>query len=196
MWVHEAFTTYSEALFVESQFGKQAGQEYLHGQRRNIQNDAPIIGPYGVNKEGSGDMYDKGSALLNTLRTVLNDDAKWRQLLRGISSTFYHQTVTGQQVIDYFNRESGRDFTRVFDQYLRHRSLPILEIRFEDGKTFARWVANVDKFDMPVRVRLKGGEYQFVSPTTKFTPIKELAGATKENLEVDTFNYYIGVLVE
>ena len=196
MWVHEAFTTYSEALFVESQFGKPAGQEYLHGQRRNIQNDGPIIGPYGVNKEGSGDMYDKGSALLNILRTVLNDDAKWRQLLRGLSGTFYHQTVTGQQVIDYFNRESGRDFTKIFDQYLRYRSLPVLEIRFEDGKTLARWVANVDKFDMPVRVRLKGGEYQFITPTTKFAPIKELAGATRETVEVDTFNYYIGVLVD
>ncbi len=196
MWVHESFTTYSEALFVESQFGKPAGQEYIHGQRRNIQNDGPVIGPYGVNKEGSGDMYDKGSNLLNLLRTVVNDDAKWRQLLRGLSSTFYHQTVTGQQVIDYFNRESGRDLTKIFDQYLRHRNLPTLEIRFEDGQTLARWVADVDKFDLPVRVRLKGGEYQFITPTTKFAVVKELAGATRENLEVDTFNYYIGVLVE
>ncbi|MBO2009896.1 M1 family metallopeptidase [Hymenobacter negativus] len=196
MWVHESFTTYSEALFVDSQFGKTAGQEYIHGQRRNIQNDGPIIGPYGVNTEGSGDMYDKGSAMLNTLRTILNNDEKWRQILRGLSSTFYHQTVTGQQVIDYLNRESGRDFTKIFDQYLRHRSIPILEIRFEDGKTLARWVADVDKFDMPVRVRLKGGEYQFITPTTKFAEVKALAGATKENLEVDTFNYYIGVLVD
>ena len=196
MWVHESFTTYSEALFVETQFGKVAGQEYIHGQRRNIQNDESIIGPYGVNKEGSGDMYDKGSAMLNTLRTILNDDAKWRQLMRGLSAKFYHQTVTGQQVIDYFNRESGRDFTKVFDQYLRHASLPTLEIRFEDGKTLARWVSEVEKFDMPVRVRLKGGEYQFITPTSKFAPIKELAGATKESLEVDTFNYYIGVLVD
>ena len=195
MWVHESFTTYSEALFVESQFGKPAGQEYIHGQRRNIQNDGPIIGPYGVNKEGSGDMYDKGSNLLNMLRTILNDDAKWQLLLRGLSSTFYHQTVTGQQVIDYLNRESGKDFTKIFDQYLRHRSLPILEIRFENGQTLARWVADVDKFDMPVRVQLKGGEYQFINPTTKFAVMKELAGATKETLEVDTFNYYIGVLV-
>jgi len=196
MWVHESFTTYSEALFVESQFGKPAGQEYLHGQRRNIQNDGPIIGPYGVNKEGSSDMYDKGSAMLNMLRTVLNNDAKWRQLLRGLSSTFYHQTVTGQQIIDYFNRESGQDFTKIFDQYLRHRGLPVLEFRFENGKTLARWVADVEKFDVPVRVRLKGGEYQFITPTTKFVVIKELVGATKENLEVDTFNYYIGVLVD
>ncbi len=196
MWVHEAFTTYSEALFVESQFGKAAGQEYIHGQRRNISNDGPIIGPYGVNQEGSGDMYDKGSVLLNTLRTVLNDDAKWRQVLRGLSATFYHQTVTGQQVIDYLNRETGRDFTRVFSQYLRHRNIPTLEIRFEEGKTLARWIADVDKFDLPVRVRVKDGEYQLITPTTRFAEIKELAGATSETLEVDTFNYYIGVLVE
>jgi aminopeptidase N len=196
MWVHESFTTYSEALFVESQFGKTAGQEYIHGQRRNISNDSPIIGSFGVNKEGSSDMYDKGSAMLNTLRTVLNNDEKWRKVLRGLSSTFYHQTVTGQQVMEYLNRESGQDFTKIFDQYLRHRNIPTLEIRFEDGKTLARWIADVDKFDMPVRVRLKGGEYQFIHPTTRFAEVKELAGATKENVEVDTFNYYIGVLVE
>ncbi|WP_092676684.1 M1 family metallopeptidase [Hymenobacter arizonensis] len=195
MWVHESFTTYSEALFVESQFGKQAGQEYIHGQRRNIQNDASIIGPYGVNQEGSGDMYDKGSNLLNMLRTVINDDAKWRQLLRGLSSTFYHQTVTGQQVIEYFNRESRKDLTKIFDQYLRHASIPTLEVRFENGQTIARWISNVPGFDMPVRLRVKGGEYQFIPLTTKFEPIKQLAGATKETLEVDTFNYYIGVLI-
>ncbi len=196
MWVHESFTCYSEALFVESQFGKTAGQEYIHGQRRHIQNDKPIIGPYGVNQEGSGDMYDKGSNMLNVIRTVINDDAKWRQLLRGLSSTFYHQTVTGQQVIDYFSRESGRDLSKIFDQYLRHPSLPTLEVRFEDGKPLARWIANVDKFDMPVRMRLKDGEYQLIPLTTKFEVIKQLPGATRENLEVDTFSYYIGVLVE
>jgi aminopeptidase N len=141
-------------------------------------------------------MYDKGSAMLNTLRTVLNNDEKWRQLLRGLSSTFYHQTVTGQQVIDYFNRESGRDFTKVFDQYLRHATIPTLEIRFENNQALARWISDVKGFDLPVRMRLKGGEYQFIPVTTKWAPIKELPGATKENLEVDTFNYYIGVLVE
>jgi hypothetical protein len=99
-------------------------------------------------------------------------------------------------VIDYLNRETGRDFTKVFDQYLRHASLPTLEIRFEDGKTLVRWVSEVEKFDMPVRVRLKGGEYQLIKPTARFAEIKELAGATKETLEVDTFNFYIGVLVD
>ncbi|RZK23699.1 MAG: M1 family peptidase [Hymenobacter sp.] len=195
MWVHESFTTYSEALFVESQFGKQTGQEYLHGQRRNIQNDAPIIGPYGVNKEGSGDMYDKGSNLLNMLRTALNDDAKWRSILRGLGKTFYHQTVTGQQVIDYINKEAGRDFSRVFAQYQQHATLPVLEMRVEKGQLLGRWVAAVPGFDLPVRVRTKGGEYRFVIPTTKWAAL-DLPGATKDNVEVDTFNYYIGVLMD
>jgi aminopeptidase N len=195
MWVHESFTTYSEALFVESQFGKQAGQEYLHGQRRNIRNDSPIIGPYGVNKEGSGDMYDKGSNLLNTLRTALNDDVKWRQVLRGLSKTFYHQTVTGQQVIDYINKESGHDFSAVFAQYLQHTSLPVLETRLEKGKLLGHWVAEVPGFSLPARLHLKGGEYQLVPLTTKWQPLP-LPGATRDNVEVDTFNYYVGTLMD
>ncbi|WP_229725135.1 M1 family metallopeptidase [Hymenobacter baengnokdamensis] len=195
MWVHESFTTYSEALFVESQFGKQAGQAYLHGQRRNISNDGPIIGPYGVNKEGSGDMYDKGSNLLNMVRTAINDDAKWHSILRGISRTFYHQTVTGQQIIQYINRESGHDFRPVFAQYLQYANLPILEMRVENNQLLGRWIANVPGFDLPVRLRVKGGEYQFVTPTTKWQ-LLALPGATRENVEVDTFNYYVGVLMD
>ncbi|UOQ66532.1 M1 family metallopeptidase [Hymenobacter volaticus] len=195
MWVHESFTTYSEALFVESQFGKQAGQEYIHGQRRNIRNDGPIIGPYNVNKEGSGDMYDKGSNMLNMIRTVINDDAKWRQILRGLSQTFYHQTVTTEQIVGYINQQSGRDLTRIFDQYLRYPGVPTLELRFEDGKALARWIADTPGFDMPIRVRTKGGEYRFITPTTNFQTI-EVPSLTKENVEVDTLNYFVGVLVE
>ncbi|TGE15923.1 M1 family metallopeptidase [Hymenobacter elongatus] len=195
MWIHEAFTTYSEALFTESQFGKRAGQEYIHGQRRNIQNDAPIIGPYGVNTEGSGDMYDKGTNVLNMVRTIINDDEKWRQMLRGLGQTFYHQTVTTAQIVGYLNQQSGKDLTKVFDQYLRYPTIPTLEIRQEAGQLQARWVASVPGFNMPVRVRVKGGQYSFIQPSSQFQPI-ELPGATTANLEVDTFNYYIGVLVD
>ncbi|MBW3129685.1 M1 family metallopeptidase [Hymenobacter profundi] len=195
MWVHESFTTYSESLFVETMFGKQAGQEYLHGQRWNIQNDKPIIGPYGVNTEGSSDMYDKGANMLNMLRTILNDDAKWRQLLRGLGQTFYHQTVTTAQIINYFNQQTGRDLTPIFDQYLRHASLPVLEMRVVQNQLLARWIANAPGFAMPVRVRTKGSEYQFITPTTRLQPVV-LPGATPDNVEVDTFNYYVGVLVE
>jgi aminopeptidase N len=195
MWIHESFTNYSESLFTETYYGKQAGQEYVHGTRRSIQNDEPVIGTYNVNKEGSGDMYYKGGNLLNMIRTIINDDEKWRQILRGLNKTFYHQTVTTEDIVGYINQQSGLKLTSVFDQYLRYKNIATLEFRFENGKTYCRWIADVDGFTMPVKVRVKGGEYKFVSPTTRFTPI-DLPGATKENVEVDTFNYYIGVLVD
>ena len=198
MWIHESFTTYSEALFVESQFGKDAARQYIHGQRRNIRHDAPIIGPYEVNEEGSSDMYDKGSNLLHLIRTAyVPDDAKWRELLRGLSRTFYHQTVTTQQVVDYFNRQTGQNLTPVFDQYLRHTSLPTLEVSFPaTGPPLARWIAEVPGFELPARLRVRGnGEYQNIQLSTIFKSIN-IPNLTRENLEVDTENEYIGVVLE
>ncbi|MES2267354.1 MAG: M1 family metallopeptidase [Bacteroidota bacterium] len=195
MWIHESFTNYSESLFVEDNWGKQAGQEYVHGTRLGIQNDGPIVGPYNVNKEGSGDMYPKGGNMLNMIRTAINDDEKWRGILRGLNKTFYHQTVTYDQVVDYINQQSGINFSPVFAQYLKHANIPTLEFMTINGKLMARWIADVHDFNMPVRVRVKGGEYQFITPKTRFTPLT-IAGATKDNLEVDTFNYYIGVLMD
>jgi len=194
-WIHESFTTYSESLFIEDNWGKQAGQEYIHGQRNKILNNKPIIGSYNVNRSGSSDEYEKGSNMLNAIRTVINDDAKWLQILRGLNKTFYHKTVTTEDIVGYINQQSGLNLTTIFDQYLRYKNIPTLEFRFNQGKTYCRWIADVDKFTMPVRIRAKGGEYQFISPLAKFKAI-DLPGITRDNIEVDTFNYYIGVLVD
>lgn len=195
MWIHEGFTDYSESLFIDYHYGKQAGQEYDHGLRRTIGNYETVVGPYGVNKEGSGDMYNKGSVLLNMIRTAINDDEKWRQLLRGLNKTFYHQTVTYDDIVNYVSKESGIDFSSVFDQYLRHKGVATLELRFDNGRVMARYVAEARGFTMPVKIRAKGGEYKMIAPTSSFKPF-DLPGITKDNFEVDTFNYYIGVMVD
>ena len=196
MWIHESFTNYSESLFIDKFYGKQAGQEYVHGTRPRIVNDRPIVGPYNVNKEGSGDMYYKGGNLLNMIRTIINDDEKWRNILRGLNKTFYHQTVTYDDIVNYICDQAGINLRPVFDQYLHYKNLPILEFNANSkGKLTARWLADAKGFNMPVRVRVKGGEYQFIKPTTRQTEVN-IDGATKDNIEVDTFNYYIGVLVE
>ncbi|MDN5288219.1 MAG: family peptidase [Mucilaginibacter sp.] len=195
MWIHESFTCYSESLFIENNWGKKAGQEYNKGIRQGIGNDSPIVGPYNVNKEGSGDMYAKGAVFLNMVRTIINDDEKWRAILRGLNSTFYHQTVTYDQVVNYISEQSGKNLLPVFDQYLHYKNLPTLEFSTQDGKLLSRWIADAQGFTMPVLVRVKGGEYKFITPTTRFTPV-EINGATKDNIEVDTFNYYIGVLID
>jgi len=190
MWIHESFTNYSESLFVEDYYGKQAGQEYLYGLRKIIQNDVPIIGPYNVNKEGSGDMYPKGANLLGMIRTIIDDDTKWRSILRGLNKTFYHQTVTTGQIINYINKQSGLNLTPVFDQYLLYTQLPKLDFKFENNKAYVRWIANVKEFNMPVKIRQKGSNYIFIKPTTAFTEVK-IPGINKDNIETDTSEFYI-----
>ncbi|HEY0066603.1 MAG TPA: M1 family metallopeptidase, partial [Flavisolibacter sp.] len=125
MWVHEGFTSYSETLFSEFHFGKDSANAYVQGLRRNIDNDIPIIGHYGVNQEGSGDMYYKGSNMLHTIRQIVNDDAKFRNIIRGLNKDFYHQTVTTRQVEDYISKQSGKNLSKVFDQYLRTTDIPV-----------------------------------------------------------------------
>lgn len=106
MWIHESFTTYSEVLFIEYYYGKDAANEYARGIRKMIANKEPIIGHYDVNREGSGDMYPKGANMIHTIRQVINDDAKFKAILRGMNKTFYHQTVTTKQIEDYISKES------------------------------------------------------------------------------------------
>jgi aminopeptidase N len=156
MWIHESFTCYSENLFVEYYYGKEAGSAYVRGLRKNIRNDKPIIGVYEVNKEGSYDMYDKGANMLHTLRQIVNDDEKWRTILRGLNSTFYHQTVTSKQIEDFLSKEVGLDLGPFFDQYLRDIRIPVFEYQFKHSELSYRWTNCVPGFNMPVKVTLNG----------------------------------------
>jgi aminopeptidase N len=187
MWVHEGFTDYSEALFIDYYYGKQAADEYVQGLRNNIANDKPIIGPYGVNQEGSGDMYYKGANLLHTIRQVINDDEKFRDILRGLNKDFYHQTVTSKQVEGYMSQKSGKDLSKIFDQYLRTTQIPTLELKAEDDKLKFRWTNVVPGFNMPVK--LTNG--QWIYPTTTEQKIKA-EGKDFSDVGVDK-NFYINV---
>ncbi|MFD2864138.1 M1 family metallopeptidase [Mucilaginibacter antarcticus] len=194
MWVHESFTDYSESLFIESTSTKQKGQEYVYGLRRSIGNRTAVVGPYNVNKEGSGDMYNKGSVILNMTRTIINDDEKWRNILRGLNKTFYHKTVTYDDITGYITKQAGINLLPYFDQYLRYPKLPTIEFSTIEGKLAARWKADAKDFTMPVKVRAKGGEFKFISFGDTYTPVN-IEGINKDNVEVDTFNYYLTVAI-
>lgn len=172
MWVHESFTNYSENLYTEYYFGKKAGEDYVIGTRGLIANDIPIVGIYGVNKEGSKDMYYKGGNMLHTIRQVVNDDEKWRQILRGLNKTFYHQTVDGSQIEQYVSEQAGRDLSKVFDQYLRDVRIPVLEYAFGSKGLQYRWINVVNGFDMPVKVKLASGKEEMLNPTTDWKTLK------------------------
>jgi aminopeptidase N len=187
MWIHESFTNYSESLFVEYYYGKEAGFEYVLGTRKGIKNDKPIIGNYDVNNEGSGDMYQKGGNMLHNLRQIVNDDEKWRGILRGLNSTFYHQTVTTKQIEDYLSQQVGIDLSTVFNQYLRDTKIPTLEYFFKDNQLGYRWTNCVAGFNMPVKVRLNGKE-ELLQPETEWKNVP--SNNENSKLEIDK-NFYV-----
>ena len=164
MWVHEGFTNYSETLFTEYFYGKKAGDEYNYGIRRNIKNDIPIIGPYGVNQEGSGDMYAKGANLIHTIRHAIDNDSLFRNILMGLNTQFYHQTVTTAQVENYISLRAGFGFQKVFDQYLRTTQIPVLNYSYnEREKIFTYEYKNcVTGFNLPLHFSYLGKKYSFM----------------------------------
>lgn len=189
MWIHEGFTNYSESLYLDYHYGEQAANEYVRGLRLGIQNDRPVVGAYGVNHRGSGDMYNKGGNLLHTIRQVVDNDSLWRETLRGLNREFYHQTVTTKQVEEYITQKTGHELALVFDQYLRDIRIPVLEYAFRDGHLRYRWGNAIPGFNMPVDVKLNGEPIR-LEPETGWKGM-ELKEADHHHLEVDP-DYYTG----
>ena len=187
MWVHEGFTMYSEALFVEYHYGKKAGDEYVQGIRNNISNDRPLIGPYGVNKEGSGDMYNKGANLLHTIRQVIDDDSIFRKIMRGLNKDFYHQTVDSKDVEVFFSKNSGKDFSKIFDQYLRTTKIPQLEYKIKGDNLSYRWTNCISGFEMPLKLDNSG---EWLRPTGEWKNTAVTTDIIKKGIAANK-NFYI-----
>lgn len=187
MWIHESFTNYSETLFTDYWFGKEAGNAYVQGTRKNIANDIPIIGHYNVNQEGSGDMYYKGGNMIHMIRQVINDDEKFRQILRGLNKTFYHQTVTTKQIENYISKQSGINFNKLFDQYLRTTQIPVLEYKINGHKLYYRYSNCVKGFNLPLKIIFK--TEQWIHPTEKWKSLN-LYPEGDNNFTIDP-NFYI-----
>lgn len=193
MWIHEGITNFSETLFTDYWFGKEAGNEYNYGTRKNIRNDKPIIGHYGVNDEGSGDMYYKGGNMMNLIRHAIDNDSLFRNILRGLNKDFYHQTVTTQQIESYISKHAGIDFSKVFDQYLRTTQIPVLEYYFspDKKKITYRWTNCVRGFNL--RMVVHAGNNTYILPAREkwtSTSIDSEQDATLLPTLIDK-NYYI-----
>jgi aminopeptidase N len=195
MWIHEGWATYLESLYVEHAFGYEDMLRYTNGYKSKVQNREPIITPRGIHRSPSQDQYFKGTLFLNTLRSVIDDDAVWFALIRDLYQEFKYRNILTEDMVAFFNRRTGRDLTAIFDQYLRHAALPVLEVTFDDaaGTVSCRWKADEAGFNMPIKVG-RPGAWQVVQPTTTaWTSIPLPAALTKETFEVATDLYYVDV---
>jgi aminopeptidase N len=190
MWIHEGWTTYLECLYVEYMYGKDDGLKYTNAYKSKVRNQQPIIAQRGVNATPPQDMYFKGALFINTLRSIVDDDKKWWALLRDFYQHFKYQNIMTEDIVAYFNQKTGRNLTPIFDQYLRHTAIPILELKFADGAVAYRWKVDEPKFAMPVRVGTKD-HWQIISPTTEWKTMK--TPLRKDEFSVATDLYFVEV---
>jgi aminopeptidase N len=196
MWIHEGWANYCETLFVEYNWGKENGLTYLNTGKQDVKNVYPVISEENVFSTPPGDQYKKSALFLNTIRSVIDDDALWFRLLHAYYQRFKYKTIMTTDVLAFFNQETGRDLTPIFKQYLRHASIPVLDLRFDAPRhtVFYRWRADEPSFAMPIRVGDKD-HWQLIQPTT--TGWQSLQSSLAiENFEVATDLYYVNVTRE
>jgi len=192
MWIHEGWTTYLEALYVEYRWGHDDALKYMGGLKAKVVGMRPIVAERGVNADPTQDQYFKGALMINTLRSVVNDDAKWWALLHDFYQHFKYQNIMTEDVVAWFNLHTGMNLTPIFDQYLRHVAIPRLELLFGEapGMVMYKWDADEDSFAMPVRVGTPD-HWQIIHPTTKWQSLETPLG--KDDFKVATELYYIDV---
>lgn len=185
MWVHEGFTMYSEVLFINYHYGREGADAYCRGVRNRIRNDRPLIGHYGVNEEGSGDMYNKGAGLLHHIRETINKDSLFRDILIGLNQEFRHQTVDSKQVETYIIKRAGIDLQPLFDQYLRTNKVPVLEYN-QSGQTLKLRLSNCNE-SLKLPIRVDGKKSMEILLTTQWQEFK-----VEENVSIKSIsdNYY------
>lgn len=198
LWVHEGFCSYSDALYVECNYGEKEYLGYINFQKTKVANKKPIQGDFGVNNEGSSDMYAKGALMLHTLRSAVGDDQKFMPIFKSISKDFYHKTVSGDDVIDYFSTKLERDVKPIFYQYIKYADLPVLQYKIiKQGAQeviMVRWQASADGFNLPIEVtNEEGGEWMKINPTQDWQPIDLEVKSQKKPLKIRDKKYYVNV---
>lgn len=194
MWIHEAFGMYAESVFIECNYGFEKALLYVNGNQHNIRYDKPIIGQYGVNYKGTYDMYYKGALMLNTIRSVIDNDEKWYAMLSKFSNTFRHKIIDTKTVVDFFNQESGLTLTPIFDQYLRYIDIPVFEYRIRKKRLEFRWKTDIVNFSMPLDINIKGKKIR-LHPTSAWQKWNGKIVKSKEvEIPIDHFFIKVNVL--
>lgn len=193
MWIQEGWCNYLEFVYVEALFGYDDALKYANGYKKKVGNKEPIITQRGIHRTPNQDMYFKGALFLNTLRNMVNDDARWWKLVRDTYDRFKYQNILTEDLVRFFSAELKQDMTPIFDQYLRRANLPTLELTFDEkaGTVSYRWKADERGFAMPIKVGARGN-WQVIQPTADWQTMPNQLG---KSLEAATELFYVNVAI-
>jgi aminopeptidase N len=179
--------------------GYTKAQQYLTDQLSRIANQEPLVGPFDVNYHGQkdNDIYYKGSWMLHTLRSVIDNDTLWFSMIKELCTTYKKQQISTVQIIDFFSQRSGTKLNRFFEQYLYTNTLPVLEYKIEDRgernlMVSYRWINAVTGFNMPIKLTATKGVYETVTPTKNWQLI-DLNYFNENDFNIEPHKYLINL---
>ncbi len=194
MWIHEAFTTYAEALYLECRDDYETAVAYLMSQKPNIKNKLPVLGPMGVNYSGweDADMYYKGSWMLHSMRNTIDDPALWHETIKDLYQEFALSHPTSSDVIAFMSKATGYNLNPIFELFLTTTVVPQLEYRIkkEKGKRYLeyRWNTPVEGFNMGMKYQVGDQSQEIIYPTNEWQNVP-LEGKVKA-IEFDHESFY------
>lgn len=191
MWIQEGFTTYAEDVYVEAIWGHDDAIKYVNGLKPKVRNANPIVGPRDVDYVPKDeDQYFKAALFLNTLRSIVDDDAKWYATLHGFAETFKYKNILTEDVVAYYNQQLGHDYTAIFNEYLHHAALPTLQLRFNNqaGTVDYRWQSSETDFNMPIRAG-DSDHWTLLHPTANW----QTTTGKRDTYRADGDHFYVQV---
>ena len=135
MWIHEGWATYMESLYVESRWGHADALKYLNGLKPKVKNLQPIIprGESTARRRKTSTSRARCSSIRCAAWSMTT--RRWWALLHGFYQHFKYQNIMTEDVVGYFNQQTGMNLTPIFNQYLRHAALPVLELQWDPGES-------------------------------------------------------------
>ncbi len=197
LWIHEAFTTYTETLYLELIHGQEIAREYLLHQRDLIQGTEPIAGPIDEAYDGfeTADMYYKGAWMLHTLRAMVADDKRFLGTLRSAMTDLEGRPLTSDILVDYLSQKLEMNLVPFFQTYLYQTELPVLQLHL--GNKFKDKIIISYRWGDPAWARARypvdvviGGKRQRLEPTDEWQDLWMTVEEWRE-FSLDTDHFYL-----
>jgi aminopeptidase N len=189
IWIHEGLQVYSEAIYFEDKFDSyEVGVHYLNTLKNRIVNEIPIVGRENENHWAlHGDTYMKGAWVMHTLRSVVNDDKIWFEILK----EFMEENAKDfADTNDFFKKvydKTRTDYWYFAQQYFYSPNQPILEYYQTDKRFYYRWNNVNDNFSMPIDFLVNGAAKRF-NPTRDF---QSFTISKHSKVEVMDWKFYV-----
>ena len=137
IWLNEGFASYGEQVTLENLYPGQEIQN-MAGVHNNVMSQPGgstwVLDSLNEARIFDGRLtYDKGAAIIHTIRYITNNDSLFFATLRNFLSSNAYNTAYGIDVRDAFTQATGYNFTPYFEQWYFGEGFPTYSVEWKQA---------------------------------------------------------------